>query len=205
MANNTCPKCGAEEGYQEAFGRYVWRCGTTQFDDGTVGDGEACRSIRLERADAQLAAMTERAEKAEALLAEKTEQLARAESLASRWKDDAAMFARNADFYGGLIRQIGDMLGPETRRADDGSLAEDVLALRVPEVLADTLARAEKAEALAQYRLEALEARDRVCAAEHSMDMHGQEVATRCRYCDSWPGDCLSDCPTVTHPKEGQP
>lgn len=129
--------------------------------------------------DQQLRIMTARAKNAEAEVA--------------GWEEEAKVYASNANYWRERAEKAEAEVASEYRRGHGWC----------GEMFAVALARAEKAEALAQYRLEALEARDRVCAAEHSMDMHGQEVATRCRYCDSWPGDCLSDCPTVTHPKGG--
>lgn len=56
--------------------------------------------------------------------------------LAKVWQDTANYHARNEQFYHDLVCEIGDILGRECRRKDDGTYAEDVLALRVPEVAA---------------------------------------------------------------------
>jgi DNA repair exonuclease SbcCD ATPase subunit len=59
----------------------------------------------------------------------------------------------------------------------------------------------EKAETLAEYRLEALEARDRAAQYYESRSETGY-----CWYCHTDAcEDCAPNCPTVTHPKEGRP
>lgn len=55
------------------------------------------------------------------------------------WYDTAAQFARNADYYRGLVVQIGKMLGPEAYISDDGSVQDDVLCAKVPELVAAKL------------------------------------------------------------------
>jgi hypothetical protein len=51
------------------------------------------------------------------------------------WLDTAAMFHRNQEFYQGIVRDIGNVFGVAARTADDGSVQDDVLALRVPELV----------------------------------------------------------------------
>jgi hypothetical protein len=55
------------------------------------------------------------------------------------WEESAAQFARNTDFYRGLVVRIGEMLGDEARTADDGSVYEDVLCIKVPELVEKAL------------------------------------------------------------------
>jgi hypothetical protein len=62
-----------------------------------------------------------------------------AEAVARRiaaWMDAAAMFNRNSDFYRGIVVQIGEMFGEAAKTSDDGSVQQDVLALKVPELVA---------------------------------------------------------------------
>jgi hypothetical protein len=53
----------------------------------------------------------------------------------SAWQDTAAQCQYNSDFYRGVVAQIGAMFGVEARTSDDGSVQEDVLALKVPELV----------------------------------------------------------------------
>ncbi len=62
-----------------------------------------------------------------------------AEAVAKRiaaWMDSAAQFSRNEEFYRGIVTQIGEMFGEAAKTSDDGSIQEDVLALKVPELVA---------------------------------------------------------------------
>lgn len=52
------------------------------------------------------------------------------------WCEAAAQYSRNADFYRDIVRQIGDMFGVAARTSNDGAVQDDVLALRVPELVA---------------------------------------------------------------------
>jgi hypothetical protein len=61
-----------------------------------------------------------------------------AEAFAKRlatWMDTAAQQMRNAEFYRGIVVQIGEMFGDAAKTSDDGTVQEDVLALRVPELV----------------------------------------------------------------------
>jgi hypothetical protein len=60
-------------------------------------------------------------------------------------------------------------------------------------------ARAEKAEALAQYRLEAIRVRDRA-----AQPLDSRCDSQPCLYCGSAGDECYQSCPTVTHPVEVQ-
>jgi hypothetical protein len=57
------------------------------------------------------------------------------ESGQGKWRDTAAMFSRNQDFYQGIINQIGAIIGPEAFTSDDGSVQDSVLALKLPELV----------------------------------------------------------------------
>ena len=67
-----------------------------------------------------------------------------------------------------------------------GKLIDDQRA-----AIAALTARAEKAEALAQYRLEAIRVRDEAAA---------KSTLGSCGYC-GW-DVCMESCPTITHPAE---
>lgn len=65
-----------------------------------------------------------------------------AEAVARRiagWMDASAQAYRDADFYRGIIREIGEMFGVEAKTSDDGSVQQDVLALKVPELVSKAL------------------------------------------------------------------
>ena len=51
------------------------------------------------------------------------------------WQQDSAGFHGNAEFYRGLLTKIGEGFGIEAKTSDDGSVQEDVLALKVPELV----------------------------------------------------------------------
>ena len=51
------------------------------------------------------------------------------------WYDTAAQHCRNEDYYRGFIQEIGAMLGEEAFISDDGSVQQDVLCAKVPELV----------------------------------------------------------------------
>lgn len=62
------------------------------------------------------------------------------------WKDTAAQYARNAEFYRELLVRCSAHLGREVYISDDGSVQDQPILLKVPELvaaLADRCARAE--------------------------------------------------------------
>lgn len=58
------------------------------------------------------------------------------------WMEEAARYARNADYYRGLLVAIGELLGPEARTADNGVSSADVLVAKLPELVAKLIERA---------------------------------------------------------------
>lgn len=50
-------------------------------------------------------------------------------------KETAAQFSRNADYYRDLVVQIGEMFGSVAYISDDGSVQNDVLCAKVPELV----------------------------------------------------------------------
>lgn len=76
---------------------------------------------------------------------------------AESWRETAAQYARNEDFYRGIVCQIGEMFGEEVRTSDDGSIQDDVLALKVPELVKALVASAVKGEPVGYIRRSALE------------------------------------------------
>lgn len=71
-----------------------------------------------------------------ALPIEKAAKLIEERSLGalSAWLRTAREYSNAAEFYRGLVEQVGETLGDECYIADDGTRSKDVLALKVPEV-----------------------------------------------------------------------
>lgn len=59
-----------------------------------------------------------------------------AESERDNWIETARQTQRNCDFYRGIVTQIGETFGEAAKTSDDGSVQQDVLALKVPELVA---------------------------------------------------------------------
>lgn len=66
-------------------------------------------------------------------------QIASAERERDNWMETAAQHSRNQEFYHGLVTDIGNMFGLRARISDDGTICEGVLALRVPELVAELI------------------------------------------------------------------
>ena len=62
------------------------------------------------------------------------------------WIDTANQMTENASFYRGLVARIGEHFGVEAKTSDDGSIQQDVLALKVPELVARDKAKLAKYE-----------------------------------------------------------
>lgn len=66
-----------------------------------------------------------------------------AEAVARRiaaWMQTGAMFARNEAFYRGLIDKCAEHLGLDAFTADDGSIHDSPMRLKVPELVAERIA-----------------------------------------------------------------
>jgi hypothetical protein len=53
----------------------------------------------------------------------------------ANWMDTAAQNQRNADYYRGLVVRCGEAIGEQAYIADDGSVSEDVLCAKIPELV----------------------------------------------------------------------
>ena len=51
------------------------------------------------------------------------------------WFNTARQYANDMDFYRKLVIEIGELFGDAAKTCDDGSMAESVLALKVPELV----------------------------------------------------------------------
>ena len=61
-----------------------------------------------------------------------------AESAARRiaaWMDTAAQAYRDVEYYRGLLISCGEILGPDSYVSDDGSVQQDVLCAKIPELV----------------------------------------------------------------------
>ncbi len=72
-------------------------------------------------------------------------ELAATNVAAARTEEDAKQQLRNAEFYRKIVTETGDALGIATRTADDGTVYDSVVALKVPEVAADLREKLEAA------------------------------------------------------------
>jgi hypothetical protein len=79
-----------------------------------------------------------------------------AKRLAAAWEDSAAQFCRNECFYRDIIVKIGEPFGIAAKTSDDGSVQQDVLTLKVPELVAALRESARLAEAKLKAAVEAL-------------------------------------------------
>lgn len=72
-----------------------------------------------------------------------------AEAFAKRlaaWMYTAAQETKNTEFYRKLLVEIGEMFGDKAKIADDNSVQEDVIALRVPELVRELIESREKSQ-----------------------------------------------------------
>ena len=80
------------------------------------------------------------------------------------WQETAAQESRNTAFYCDIVRQIGAQFGVAARTSDDGSVQDSVLALKVPELVAELAAERDAARAeLANARRLTPEVVETVC------------------------------------------
>ena len=82
------------------------------------------------------------------LIAVHVAELAEAKQHAANWEESAAQFSRNADFYRVLLTECAKHLGPDVFVCDDGSVSQDPLMLKIPQLVA-TLKEQGRQEALA--------------------------------------------------------
>ena len=64
--------------------------------------------------------------------------IALAEAVATKiafWMDTAAQNQRNADYYRGLLVKCGEIIGKRAYTSDDGTVQDDVLCAKIPELV----------------------------------------------------------------------
>jgi len=57
----------------------------------------------------------------------------------TNWQESAREYARNLDFYHGIVIKCGEQFGKAAYTSDDGSVQDSVLALKVPQLVEQTL------------------------------------------------------------------
>lgn len=75
-----------------------------------------------------------------ATIAEQAATIARLEAERDGWERTAADMANGMAFYRDIVRQAGQHFGPAVYTSDDGSVQDEVLALKVPELAAAVVA-----------------------------------------------------------------
>jgi hypothetical protein len=61
------------------------------------------------------------------------------ERVLKAWYETAMQHCRNEEYYRGLVQQIGELFGAVAYVSDDGSVQQDVLCAKVPELVQRTL------------------------------------------------------------------
>ena len=54
---------------------------------------------------------------------------------ATNWEESARQYHRNTQYYRNLLVKIGETIGSESYVADDGSISEDILCAKLPELV----------------------------------------------------------------------
>lgn len=98
----------------------------------------------------QLARQCELCEK-DATIAEQAATIARLEGERDGWERTAADMANGMAFYRDIVRQAGQHFGPAVYTSDDGSVQDEVLAPKVPELAAAVVA--ERDEAVQEFEV----------------------------------------------------
>lgn len=79
----------------------------------------------------------------------KTMDVELAEAVAKRiemWMASAAQYARNADFYRDLLVSVAKHLGSDAYTSDDGTIQDEPLALKIPELVEAIIHNSKAAE-----------------------------------------------------------
>jgi hypothetical protein len=67
---------------------------------------------------------------------EYVEQITRLEAEKEGWKETAKQHCKNEDYYRGLVQEIGKHFGAYAYTSDDGSIQQDILCAKVPDLVA---------------------------------------------------------------------
>lgn len=74
---------------------------------------------------------------------------------ADAWEQSARDFSINADYYRGLLIKIGELFGIAAKTSDDGSVQQDVLVAKVPELVQAAVAERDALDRLVAMLREA--------------------------------------------------
>jgi hypothetical protein len=77
----------------------------------------------------------------ECVMTDTMRQLEKARGEIRALTEIARQHAGNEEFYHSIVVQIGEMFGEAAKTSDDGSVQQDVLALKVPELVEDLIQR----------------------------------------------------------------
>jgi hypothetical protein len=88
------------------------------------------------------------------LVAEREQRIKELEQERDGWERTAADMSNGLEFYRGLIRKAGEPFGVEARTSDDGSVQDEVLALKVPELVAALQERVRTTEEWLEEKLQ---------------------------------------------------
>lgn len=66
------------------------------------------------------------------------------------WQETARRYASDADFYRGIVQQVGELFGDKVKTSDDGSVQDQVLALKVFDAVRELM---EEANVLRRQRM----------------------------------------------------
>lgn len=95
------------------------------------------------------------------------------------WMETAAQFWRGSDFYRGLVVKIGLLFGESAYISDDGSKQQDVLCLKIPELVSSLVRDNKSAEQVLEVAVGALEEIEK---AEAPIDKHGDNSTEALRW-----------------------
>jgi len=107
-----------------------------EFDQHLTQSGTKAEDLmKLRALNKELAQAIETRNLAQAASTRDLEAKRQAERERDNWRNTAEQENRNSAYYRGLLQQIGDIFGLESRTSDDGSLQDSVLCAKVPELV----------------------------------------------------------------------
>lgn len=109
-----------------------------QSEDGVANAAIQEAAQRLRELDARLGGDESALQK---LLTSQTELIDRLGNERNNWERTAAQYHDGVEYYRGLVVKIGEQFGAAAKTCDDGSLSEDVLCAKVPEVVGAELGK----------------------------------------------------------------
>lgn len=101
------------------------------------------------------------------------------------WIETANSAYGDVEFYQGIVRQIGELFGEAAKTSDDGSIQQDVLALKVPELVEALKAERDNwkerydgtANAVLALHGDVSQLEEMLFAALHSIDVGNREMS----------------------------